>query len=170
MSARRWLPVLALALAIPAANAQPTPKQAPPTPKQAPPTPKQAPPPVTVSCDFLEITASSGAAPSVDPALVALSKKFKKPPFSSWNVFKLDHKEQKALQQKKLETVMLKKGQVEAKLFGIVNKSQVRLSIALTVSDKNIVNTTATFEGGDYLVYGHSLPNNDGHLLALTCK
>ena len=32
------------------------------------------------------------------------------------------------------------------------------------------VNNTATFAGGDYLVYGHSLPNNEGHLLALTCK
>ncbi len=156
MSARRWLPVLMLAIAIPAASAQPT--------------PKQPPPPVVVSCEFLEITASSGPTPSVDADLERLKKKFKKPPFSSWNVFKLDHKEQKSLTQKKVETVTLKQGMVEAKLFGIVNKSQLRLSISLTVSDKNIVNTTATFEGGDYLVYGHSLPNNDGHLLALTCK
>ena len=28
----------------------------------------------------------------------------------------------------------------------------------------------ATVEGGDYLVYGHALPDNAGHLLALTCK
>jgi len=159
MSARRWLPVLMLAIAVPAASAQPT-----------PPPPKQPPPPVVVSCEFVEITASSGATPSIDPALAKLQKKFKKPPFSSWNVFKLDHTEQKSLTQKKPETVTLKQGTVEAKLFGIVNKSQLRLSISLTVSDKNIVNTTATFEGGDYLVYGHSLPNNDGHLLALTCK
>jgi len=157
MSIRRWLPVLMLACAIPAASAQPT-------------APKQPPPPVVVSCEFLEITASAGTTPSVDPALDKLKKKFKKPPFSSWNVFKLDHSEQKSLTQKKLETITLKQGTVEAKLFGIVNKSQLRLSISLTVSDKNIVNTTATFEGGDYLVYGHSLPNNDGHLLALTCK
>ena len=156
MSARHWLPALTLAVAIPAASAQPS--------------PKQAPPPVVVSCEFLEITASSGATPSVDPDLEKLKKKFRKPPFSSWNVFKLDHKEQKSLEQKKLATITLKQGQVEAKLLGIVNTSQVRLSIALTVSDKNIVNTTATFEGGDYLVYGHSLANNDGHLLALTCK
>ncbi len=160
MSVRRWLPVLMLAIAIPAASAQPTPA----------PTPKQPPPPVVVSCEFLEITASSGTTPSVDASLDKLKKKFKKPPFSSWNVFKLDHSEQKTLQQKKAETITLKKGSVEAKLFGIVNKSQLRLSISLTVADKNIVNTTATFEGGDYLVYGHSLPNNDGHLLALTCK
>ena len=112
MSVRRWLPVLMLAIAIPAASAQPT--------------PKQPPPPVVVSCEFLEITASSGATPFVDPDLEKLKKKFKKPPFSSWNVFKLDHKEQKTLEQKKLETIMLKQGQVEAKLFGIVNKSLLR--------------------------------------------
>ena len=157
MSARRWLPVLVLAIAIPAAQAQPTPK----TP----------PAPAVVSCDFLEVGASSGTAPVLDPALQKLKKKFKKPPFSSWNVFTLLTSVSQPLTQKKAETIKLKHGQATATLLGIVNTSNVRLSISIDdASGKNWVNTTSTFAGGDYVVFGHSLPNNEGHLLALTCK
>jgi hypothetical protein len=137
-----------------------------PQPKQQPPA-KEA---VSVTCDFIEINATSEKEASVDPALEGLKKKFKKPPFSSWNVFKLQHRESKTLVQKKAETIKLKLGQAEAKLLGTANKSQLRLSISLDVNGKNIVNTTATVEAGDYLVYGHALPDNAGHLLALTCK
>ena len=125
---------------------------------------------ISVTCDFIEITATSEKDPSVDPDLEKLKKKFKKPPFSSWNVFKLQHRENRTLEQKKSETIKLKLGQAEAKLLGTANKSQLRLSISLDVNGKNIVNTTATVEAGDYLVYGHALPDNAGHLLALTCK
>ncbi len=137
-----------------------------PEPRQQPPA-KEA---VSVTCDFIEITATSEKDASVDPALDGLKKKFKKPPFSSWNVFKLQHRESRTLAQKKSETIKLKLGQADAKLLGTANKSQLRLSISLDVNGKNIVNTTATVEAGDYLVYGHALPDNAGHLLALTCK
>lgn len=158
MSVRRWLPVLMLAIAVPAASAQPNPKQAPAAP-------------VVVSCDLLEISASSGATATVDPALEKLKKKFKKPPFSSWNVFTLLMKANHQLTQKKAETIALKMGKATATLLGIVNTSNVRLSISIDdASGKNWVNTTSTFAGGDYVVFGHSLPNNEGHLLALTCK
>src|SRR3954463_8362229 len=134
--------------------------------------PKQSPPPPpTVSCEFVEISASSGDQPSVDAELEKLKKKLKKPPFSSWNQFKLLMKTDKQLTAKKAETIQLKLGKAEATLLGIVNGSQVRLSISIDdATGKNFVNNTSTFAAGDYLVYGHSLPNNDGHLLALTCK
>ena len=107
----------------------------------------------------------------MDPELEALKKKFKKPPFSSWNQFKLLMKAEKTLTQKKAESIQLKLGQATATLLGIVNTSQVRLTISIDdASGKNFVSNTATFAAGDYLVYGRSLPNNDGHLLALTCK
>jgi len=133
--------------------------------------PKTPPPPPTVSCEFLEITASSAKTPSVDAELEKLKKKFTKPPFSSWNEFKLLSKTEKPLTAKKMEAIQLKLGKAEATLLSIVNGSQVRLSISIDdASGKNFVNNTSTFAAGDYLVYGHSLPNNDGHLLALTCK
>lgn len=157
MSARSWLPVLMLAVAIPAASAQPN--------------QKQPPPPVVVSCELIEISASSADTAFVDPALDKLKKKFKKPPFSSWNVFKLLTKLDQKLTQKKAQTIKLKLGQATATLLGIVNTSNVRLSISIDDgSGKNWVNTTSTFAGGDYVVFGHSLANNEGHLLALTCK
>ena len=148
---------IAIALCVPVvASAQP---------KQAPP------PPPTVTCEFLEISASSAKDGSIDPELEKLKKKFKKPPFSSWNQFKLLMKADKPLTQKKAEAIQLKLGKAEATLLGVVNGTQVRLSISIDdATGKNFVNNTSTFAAGDYLVYGHSLPNNDGHLLALTCK
>ena len=134
--------------------------------------PKQSPPPPpTVSCEFIEVSASSGDKPAVDADLEKLKKKFKKPPFSSWNQFKLLMKADKTLIAKKAESIQLKLGKADATLLSIVNGSQVRLSISIDdATGKNFVNNTSTFAAGDYLVFGHSLPNNDGHLLALTCK
>ncbi len=134
--------------------------------------PKQSPPPPpTVSCEFLEVSASSGDKPAVDADLEKLKKKFKKPPFSSWNQFKLLMKAEKTLTAKKAESIQLKLGKADATLLSIVNGSQVRLSISIDdAAGKNFVNNTSTFAAGDYLVFGHSLSNNDGHLLALTCK
>jgi hypothetical protein len=133
--------------------------------------PKTPPPPPTVSCQFVEISASSGDKPSMDADLEKLKKKLAKPPFSSWNQFKLLMKADKTLTAKKAEAIQLKLGKAEATLLGIVNQNQVRLTISIDdAAGKNFVNNTSTFAAGDYLVFGHSLPNNDGHLLALTCK
>lgn len=128
-------------------------------------------PPPSVRCEFLEITATKGAEAAVDPALDRLKKKFKRPPFSSWNQFKLQKKEERVLTHKKAETIELKLGKAQATLLGIVNSTQVRLTITMDdASGKNFVNNTSTFAAADYLVIGHPLPNEDGHLLALTCK
>ena len=155
---RSWLvaAVFALSLYAPVASAQP---------KQSPP------PPPSVTCEFLEVSASNGDKPAVDADLEKLKKKFKKPPFSSWNQFKLLMKADKVLTAKKAEAIQLKLGKAEATLLSIVNGSQVRLTISIDdAAGKNFVNNTSTFAAGDYLVFGHSLANNDGHLLALTCK
>lgn len=145
--------VLALALALPAA-AQP-----------------RGAPAAAVTCDILEITATTGKEPSVAPELQKLQKKFKKPPFSSWNQFKLMMSESRALKAKKTETIGLKLGSATATLVEIVDTSKVRLTVTIAdAAGKQIVNNKSTVEAGDYLVYGHSLPNNDGHLLALTCR
>jgi hypothetical protein len=153
MSARFWLTAAVVTSLAGAASAQPKPT--------AP----------TVSCEFLEISATSGKTASIDPELEKLSKKFKKPPFSSWNTFKLLMKTNRTLEQRKAAVIDLKRGKATATLHGIVNQNSVRLAISLDdEKGKNIVNTTATFAGGDYLVYGHSLPDNAGHMLALTCK
>jgi hypothetical protein len=155
---RSWLLAAVLTVFVAGATAYAQPKQSPP-------------PPPTVSCEFLEVSASSGDKPAVDADLEKLKKKFKKPPFSSWNQFKLLMKAEKTLTAKKAESIQLKLGKADATLLSIVNGSQVRLTISIDdAAGKNFVNNTSTFAAGDYLVFGHSLPNNDGHLLALTCK
>jgi hypothetical protein len=155
---RSWLLAAVLTVFVAGATASAQPKQSPP-------------PPPTVSCEFLEVSASTGDKPAVDADLEKLKKKFKKPPFSSWNQFKLLMKADKTLTAKKAEAIQLKLGKAEATLLSIVNGSQVRLTISIDdAAGKNFVNNTSTFAAGDYLVFGHSLANNDGHLLALTCK
>lgn len=154
---RLVIAVLVIAASARAAGAQPKD----PGPSAAP----------SATCDILEISASSGDKPSVDAQLDKLKKKFKKPPFSSWNQFKLLMQTDKTLGMRKTEAIKLTHGAASITFNGVVNKSQVRLNVSLDDDKgKNIVNTSTTVEAGDYLVYGHSLPNNDGHLLALTCK
>lgn len=125
----------------------------------------------SVTTNLIEISAKTGASPSVDPELKPLEKKLARPPFSSWNQFQVLMKTQQTLVKRKPAAVPLKIGKATVTLVEIVDKSKCRLSVTIEdAKGKQIVNNTSTVEGGDYLVYGHSLPNNEGHLLALTCK
>jgi hypothetical protein len=126
---------------------------------------------VATSCEFLEIAAKQSDKPSIDPELRPVEKKLKKPPFSTWNQFKLLSHVQKSLAKKKPEPIGLKIGSATATLVEIVDKSRVRL--AITMDDdkgKQVANSTTTVEAGDYVVFVHALANNDGHLLSLTCR
>jgi hypothetical protein len=126
---------------------------------------------VTAECDFLEISARAGDKPAIDGELKPLEKKLKRPPFGSWNQFKLLGHTQKALAKKKQEPIPLKTGSATATLVEIVDKSKVRLTV--TMSDprgKEVANNTATVEAGDYVIYVHPLPGNEGHLLSVSCK
>jgi hypothetical protein len=126
---------------------------------------------VTTSCEFLEISAKHGDKPSLDGELSPVEKKLKKPPFSSWNQFKLLSRSQKALAKKKPEPVGLKIGSATATLVEIVDKSKVRLTVTMEDGKgKQVANNTSTVEAGDYVIFVHELPNNEGHLLSLTCK
>jgi hypothetical protein len=126
---------------------------------------------VTADCEFLEISAKVGDKPAIDAELSPVEKKLKKPPFSTWNQFKLLSRLQKPLAKKKAEPIPLKIGSATATLVEIVDKSKVRLTITMDdQKGKQVANNTTTVEAGDYLIYVHSLPNNEGHLVSLTCK
>lgn len=125
---------------------------------------------VTADCDFLEISARSGDKPAIDGELKPLEKKLKKPPFSTWNQFKLLAHSSKALAKKKPEPISLKTGSATATLVEIVDKSKVRLTVTIDdAKGKRVVNNTTAVEAGDYVIYGHPL-GNEGHLLSVTCK
>ena len=89
---------------------------------------------VTAECDFIEFSGTSGDKPAIDGELQQLEKKLKKPPFSTWNQFKLLARSHKALAKKKPEPISLKNGSATATLVEIVDKSKVRLTVTLVVA------------------------------------
>ena len=126
---------------------------------------------VATSCDFLEIAAKQGDKPEIDGELKPVEKKLKKPPFSSWNQFKLLAHIQKSLAKRKPESIGLKLGSATATLVEIVDKSKVRLTVTMEDDKgKQVANNTTTVEAGDYVIFVHEVANNSGHLLSLTCK
>jgi hypothetical protein len=136
-------------------------------------TPAQAPAAsLAVTCDFIEIGATKSKAPSIDPKLGPVEKKLKKAPLSSqWNDFKQLSQANRKLVQKKTEDIPLKQGSATATLLEIVDKSKVRITVTIdNAKGKQAVNQTTLLDAGDYIIHAVVLPNDDGHLLAVTCK
>jgi hypothetical protein len=126
---------------------------------------------VTAECEFLEMSARAGDKPAIDAELKPVEKKLKKPPFSAWNQFKLLSLSKKSLSKKKAEAISLKLGAASATLIEIVDNSKLRLTVTMDDDKrKQVVNNTSTVEAGDYLMYVHSMNNNEGHLLSVTCR
>ena len=136
--------------------------------------PAQAPPAaVHVTCDFIEISATKGKTPSIDPKLGPVEKKLKKAPFSAqWNDFKQLTQATRKLEKKKTEAIALKQGAMTATLVEIVDKSKARITVTIdNAKGKQAVNQTTLLDAGDYVIHAVVLPpNDDGHLLAVTCK
>ena len=128
-------------------------------------------PVVKVTCDVIEISASTGKAPSTDPALKQVEKKLAKQPWA-FNQYKLLSKSQKTLAKGKQETLGLKMGSGTAKLVETVDKSRARITVTEDHAGKRVVDNTTTIAAGDWLIVGHPVPpsNKDGHLLAISCK
>ncbi|MGN6111181.1 MAG: hypothetical protein ACTHU0_39145 [Kofleriaceae bacterium] len=134
------------------------------------PSPMQEPGP-QVTCDFIEIGATKGK-PSIDPALRPVEKKLKKAPFSTqWTEFKQLSQTQKRLVKKKTEAIPLKQGSATATLVETVDASKVRLTVTIdNAKGKKAVDNTSVVDAADYVIYTIVLPNEDGHLVAVTCK
>ena len=164
MSVRFWLAMVTSSVLSPAVLAD--------QPAQVVPT--QAPAAPHVTCDFIEISATKGKAASIDGKLAPqIEKKLKKAPFSTqWNEFKQLSQATKKLETKKTETIALKQGSATATLVEIVDKSKVRLTVTIdNAKGKQAVNQTSLLDAGDYVVHAVVLPpNDDGHLVAVTCK
>ena len=127
------------------------------------------------TCDFLEISATTKDKGSVAAELKPLEKKLKRPPFSSWNTFTLVARQSATLAQLKAATLKLSIGSATVLLREIDRAANKRPRIGLGISmddqtGRRVLDTKVTVDAGDFLVIGRSLPNNDGHLLALTCK
>ena len=125
----------------------------------------------TTACEFLEISAKTGDKPAIDAELKPVEKKLKRPPFSTWNQFKLLSSSKRSLAKKKTESIALKTGSATVTLVEIVDKSKVRLTVTMDDDKgKHVADNTTTVEAGDYVIFVHPLGNNDGHMLSLTCR
>ncbi len=136
-------------------------------PAQAPPAPRAA---VQVSCSLIEIWASHGKA-AIDPAIPKqlekrLSNNFK------WTEYKQLSSTTSTLAKKKPEAVKLSKGSATITLVELVDKSQVRLTVAFNAA-KGASSQTQLVAAGDWVttvVNQSKDANADAHLLAVSCK
>ena len=120
-------------------------------------------------CSYLEITATSGKAPSVDPDLKQLDKKLKKPPFTSWNTFHKLSGGPVALAKQKPEALKLAQG---AASIVLRDRTDKRVDLAITIDGadgKRVLDNKQSMAVGDWSVWVHNV-KDDGHILALTCK
>jgi hypothetical protein len=122
-------------------------------------------------CSFMEIAATKTDKPSVDADLKPLEKKFKKAPFSAWNVFKKLSSGSASLTKNTPETLKLKQGSASIMLR---DRSEKRVELTVTMEDakgKRVLEAKPAFKSGDWLMLGGpGETNDDGHILALTCK
>ncbi len=123
-------------------------------------------------CSYMEIAATKTDKPQIDPELKPLEKKFKKAPFSAWNDFKKLSNGSASLTKNKPETLKLKQGQASLMLRDRTDK---RVELTVTMDDaagKRVLEAKPAFKAGDWLMLGGpgTSSNDDGHILALTCK
>ena len=122
-------------------------------------------------CSFMEIAATKTDKPQVDAELKPLEKKFKKAPFSAWNNFKKLMTGSVSLTKNKPETLRLKQGAASLMLRDRTDK---RVELTVTMDDasgKRVLEAKPAFKAGDWLMLGGpGAANDDGHILAVTCK
>ncbi len=144
--------VATLALALGAGSAMAQPKPA----------------PTKVDCDFFEGWGSKAATANIDPALKPIEKKLGKLPWNTWKV--LSHGSEN-LEKLKPGAFPIKSGKATITLLSIVNKQQVQLDVQIdNAAGKRTTNTKVLVSAADYVMLVDEAPNNEAHMLALTCK
>ncbi len=120
------------------------------------------------TCVVYEIAATKGASPTMDTALKPIAKNLQQPPFSAWNVFTLQSKQDVDLNMSKPKPLPLKSGKASLMLRGR-GASSVQLEITVDDAKGNrILEAKPDLPTDQWLVVGAG--NKDGHLLALRCK
>lgn len=128
-----------------------------------------------VACSVVEIEATTGDKPSMDPELKVLEKKLKKPPFSSWNTFKRLGAHTVNLELMKSSTLTLVNGKAGLLLREVTARGgkKTRVSLGITLDDgdgKRVIDSKVAVDAGDYLVVARSLRGGKGQLVAVSCK
>ena len=126
-------------------------------------------------CTAIELGATHAGAPSIPAELKPLEKKLKKSPLSSWNSFRVMSSSDFALENDKPSSPKLAAGATTIILKDVNAREgkRPRLSLSITMdgqSGKRIFDSKVNTDSGDFIVYGETLANDDGHFVALSCK
>ncbi len=126
------------------------------------------------TCELIEVSATTAKEAYIDPGVKALEPKLKKPPFSSWNSFKVLSTAKKTVTQNKPDPTKLTHGTATVLLSNVSSAKPPRISMTLTIDDadgKRVLDTKLSSNAGEWTVVGRSIPkSNDGELLALSCN
>jgi hypothetical protein len=126
------------------------------------------------SCSAIELMMTKGKDPSLPDQAKPLEKKLKKPPFSSWNVFKVTSSSDFDLEGMKPKALKLAAGASTLVLRDVIEGGKrPRYKIQITMdgaSGKRVFDSTVSLDSGDYIDYGELINDTDGHFVFLTCK
>jgi hypothetical protein len=130
--------------------------------------------PVQVTCEVIEIWASTGKTPAMDPALgKQLQKRLTSAFGSKWNDYKQLSSNPVTLTKKTPQKLKLKKGSATVTLVEVVDKDKVRLTAEFIAANGKSGNLQQLVAAGDWVmtaVQQGKEPSADGHLLAVGCK
>jgi hypothetical protein len=127
-----------------------------------------------LTCEVVEIHASTTDNPSIDPELKDLKKKLKGP-FASFNTFKKLARISKKLQEKKPQIYDTPKGQSTVLLERVDRpaKKRVRVSLDLDIEDDSgtrYVGGKFGVDAGDFLLFGKSISDSESIVTAVGCR
>lgn len=124
----------------------------------------------TATCNFLEISATTGSKPTIDPALQPLAKKLRRPPFAGWNVFHLLSQFDKPLERLKAAALPLKQGAASV-LLRDRDGRHLELTVTMDGADgKRVLDVKQSVPVGEWVLLVGTNAKDDGHILALTCR
>lgn len=128
----------------------------------------------TMSCEIVEIEASTTGKPSIDPDLKDLEKKLKKGPFSAYDTFAKSARITKQLAVLKNERFATPKGGVDLIIRDVdKTKKRPRVSLGIRLEDetgKQYLETKMSADAGDYLLFARTVSSKQSIITAVGCK
>jgi hypothetical protein len=128
-----------------------------------------------MTCEVVEIIASSADKPSIDADLKDLQKKLKKGPFAAFNKFVKSARISKTLTVRDAETFDTPKGKTDLIIQDIDRpaKKRARVSLNVDIEDeagKRYVGTKSKIDAGDFLLFARSIDDSTAIVTAVGCR
>jgi len=129
----------------------------------------------TMTCEVVEIEASTAEKASIDPELKDLEKKLKKGPFSAYNKFVKSARIAKKLEVMVADAFDTPKGEVTLIVREIdkPSKKRTRLSLGIqleTESGKQYIDTKSNVDAGDFLMFARTVSDKQSIVTAVGCR